>query len=75
VFVKPNDPIPQAERLSPDTIVADLARRGTAARTIDGVNAIRDYLLESARSGDVIVIMSNGTFGGLPRLIADGLGA
>ena len=68
VFAKPNDPIPEAERLSPDTIVADLARRGTPARTIDGVGAIRDYLLESARSGDVIVIMSNGTFGGLPRL-------
>ena len=46
-----------------------------AARTLDGVPAIRDYLLESARPGDVIVIMSNGAFGGLPRLVADGLGA
>jgi UDP-N-acetylmuramate: L-alanyl-gamma-D-glutamyl-meso-diaminopimelate ligase len=75
VFAKPNDPIPEAERLSADTIVADVTRRGTPARTIDGVGAICDYLLASARSGDVIVIMSNGSFGGLPRLVADGLGA
>ncbi len=75
VFAKPNDPIPESERLSAETIVSDVARRGTAARTIDGVKAICDYLLESARSGDVIVIMSNGSFGGLPRLVADGLGA
>jgi UDP-N-acetylmuramate: L-alanyl-gamma-D-glutamyl-meso-diaminopimelate ligase len=75
VFAKPNDPIPESERLSAETIVADVERRGTPARTIDGVTAICDYLLESARSGDVIVIMSNGSFGGLPRLVADGLGA
>ena len=74
VFAKPNDPIPDAERLSPDTIVADVTGRGTLARTIDGVGAICDYLLDSARSGDVIVIMSNGSFGGLPRLVADGVG-
>ncbi len=75
VFTKPNDPIPEAERLSPETIVAEVAYRGTPARAIDGVGAICDYLLESARAGDVIVIMSNGSFGGLPRLVADGLGA
>jgi UDP-N-acetylmuramate: L-alanyl-gamma-D-glutamyl-meso-diaminopimelate ligase len=74
VFAKPNDPIPEADRLSPETIVSDVEKRGTTARTLDGVPAIRDYLLESARPGDVIVIMSNGAFGGLPRLVADGLG-
>jgi UDP-N-acetylmuramate: L-alanyl-gamma-D-glutamyl-meso-diaminopimelate ligase len=75
VFAKPNDPVPEAERLSPDAIVADVARRGIPARTIAGVGAICDYLLDSARAGDVIVIMSNGSFGGLPRLVADGLGS
>lgn len=75
VFAKQNDPIPEAERLSPATLVDEIARRGTPARTIDGVPAIRDYLVESARAGDVIVIMSNGAFGGLPRLVASSLGA
>jgi UDP-N-acetylmuramate: L-alanyl-gamma-D-glutamyl-meso-diaminopimelate ligase len=74
VFAKPNDPIPAAERLSPETIVADVAARGTPARTIDGAGAICDYLIDSARPGDVIVIMSNGSFGGLPRLVADAVG-
>jgi UDP-N-acetylmuramate-alanine ligase len=37
------------------------------------VPAIRDYLLETARAGDVIVVMSNGSFGGLPGLLVDGL--
>ena len=56
-------------------VVADLAARGVPARTLDGVPAIRNYLAESARSGDVIVIMSNGAFGGLPALVAEALGA
>jgi UDP-N-acetylmuramate: L-alanyl-gamma-D-glutamyl-meso-diaminopimelate ligase len=75
VFTKPNDPIPPEERLSPETIVADVVARGTTARTIDGVPAIRDYLVGSVRPGDVIVIMSNGAFGGLPSLVAAGLAA
>jgi UDP-N-acetylmuramate: L-alanyl-gamma-D-glutamyl-meso-diaminopimelate ligase len=73
VFAKETDPIPAAERLSPETIVADLAQAGTPARTVDGVPAIRDYLVESAKPGDVIVIMSNGAFGGLPALVVEAL--
>src|SRR2546426_179332 len=60
VFTKPGAPIPPAERLAPETIAADLERRGVPARTIDGVPAIRDYLVASTRPGDVVVIMSNG---------------
>jgi UDP-N-acetylmuramate: L-alanyl-gamma-D-glutamyl-meso-diaminopimelate ligase len=75
VFVKEGDPIPPADRLAPDTLVADLQGRGVPARLVDGVPAIRDYLLASARSGDVIVIMSNGAFGGLPALVTEGLGS
>jgi UDP-N-acetylmuramate: L-alanyl-gamma-D-glutamyl-meso-diaminopimelate ligase len=75
VFTKASDPIPVEERLAPETIVDDLRRRNVPAQTIDGVPAIRDYLVESARPGDVIVIMSNGAFGGLPSLVATGLGA
>jgi UDP-N-acetylmuramate: L-alanyl-gamma-D-glutamyl-meso-diaminopimelate ligase len=73
VFAKESDPIPPAERLAPGVIVDALERRGVPARLIDGVPAIRDYLLETARAGDVIVVMSNGSFGGLPGLLVDGL--
>jgi UDP-N-acetylmuramate: L-alanyl-gamma-D-glutamyl-meso-diaminopimelate ligase len=75
VFTKASDPIPAEERLAPETVVADLVGRGVPARTIDGVPAIRDYLVASARPGDVIALMSNGAFGGLPALVVAGLEA
>jgi UDP-N-acetylmuramate: L-alanyl-gamma-D-glutamyl-meso-diaminopimelate ligase len=75
VFAKAGDPIPPAERLDPSEIVADVAARGTPARLIDGVPAIRDYLVATSAPGDVVLVMSNGAFGGLPRLVASGLAA
>jgi UDP-N-acetylmuramate: L-alanyl-gamma-D-glutamyl-meso-diaminopimelate ligase len=75
VFAKPGDPIPPDERLDPADIVHALGARGMDARTIDGVPAIRDYLVGSSRPGDVIVVMSNGAFGGLPSLLVAALAA
>ena len=75
VFSKANDPIPPEERLAPERIIDALERRGVPSRLVDGVSAIRDYLVGSARPGDVVVVMSNGAFGGLPGLVAQGLGA
>ncbi len=75
VFVKASDPIPPADRLAPEAIVEQLVGRGVAARILPGAPEIRDYLVDSARAGDVIVIMSNGAFGGLPALVSAGLAA
>jgi UDP-N-acetylmuramate: L-alanyl-gamma-D-glutamyl-meso-diaminopimelate ligase len=75
VFVKESDPIPPEERLAPETVIGDLQRQGVPARVLDGAPAIRDYLVGSSHPGDVIVIMSNGAFGGLPGLVAAALGA
>jgi UDP-N-acetylmuramate: L-alanyl-gamma-D-glutamyl-meso-diaminopimelate ligase len=75
VFAKTSDPIPPDERLRPEIVVRELAARGVAARSFAEVPAIRDYLLDSVRPGDVIVVMSNGAFGGLPGLVAAGLAA
>src|SRR5581483_11623851 len=74
-FAKTSDPIPVEERLDPERIVAELEAHGTPAKLLGGVPGIRDYLVESARPGDVIAIMSNGAFGGLPALVAEALGA
>ena len=74
-FTKASDPIPAEERLDPEQIVAELVGRGVPARLMPSVPAIRDYLVESARPGDVIAVMSNGAFGGLPALVAEALGA
>jgi UDP-N-acetylmuramate: L-alanyl-gamma-D-glutamyl-meso-diaminopimelate ligase len=75
VFTKASDPIPAEDRLAPEAIVAGLAARGVPARTIDGVPAIRDHVVATARPGDVVAVMSNGAFGGLPGLIVEALGA
>jgi UDP-N-acetylmuramate: L-alanyl-gamma-D-glutamyl-meso-diaminopimelate ligase len=70
VFEKPNDPLSPAERLSTDELVADLEGRGTKAWVLPSPEAIAAELVHAARPGDVIVVMSNGAFGGLPRRLA-----
>ena len=74
-FTKENDPLPEAERLDSAAVVAEVAKRGVPARLLGQPPEIRDYLVSSAKAGDVIVIMSNGAFGGLPRLVAQALAA
>jgi UDP-N-acetylmuramate: L-alanyl-gamma-D-glutamyl-meso-diaminopimelate ligase len=75
VFTKESDPIPSDDRLDPALIARQLADGGTPCRTLPDAEAIRDYLAESTQPGDVIVIMSNGAFGGLPALMAAAVGA
>jgi UDP-N-acetylmuramate: L-alanyl-gamma-D-glutamyl-meso-diaminopimelate ligase len=75
VFAKDSDPIPAQERLDPARIERELVAAGTPCRTLPDPPAIRDYLAGSAQAGDVIVIMSNGAFGGLPKLMAEAVGA
>jgi UDP-N-acetylmuramate: L-alanyl-gamma-D-glutamyl-meso-diaminopimelate ligase len=74
VFEKPNDPLPQSERLSTDELLGDLTRRGVDARVLPSPEAIAEHLGKVARAGDVILVMSNGAFGGLPRLLLETLG-
>jgi UDP-N-acetylmuramate: L-alanyl-gamma-D-glutamyl-meso-diaminopimelate ligase len=74
-FTKENDPLPEAERLDSAAVVAGVVKRGVPARLLGQPPEIRDYLVSSAKPGDVIVIMSNGAFGGLPRLVAQALAA
>ena len=75
VFTKESDPIPAGERLDPARIERELVAGGTPCRTLPDPAAIRDYLAASAQPGDVIVIMSNGAFGGLPKLMAEAVGS
>src|SRR5882724_8168463 len=54
-----------AERLSPDRIVALLTAQNRPAATFPAVDGVADYLVNEAKSGDVILVMSNGSFDGL----------
>jgi UDP-N-acetylmuramate: L-alanyl-gamma-D-glutamyl-meso-diaminopimelate ligase len=71
VYEKPNDPLPAAERLSTDELVANLCGRGIAATVLPSPEAIAQHLATTAQVGDVIVVMSNGAFGGLPRRLLE----
>jgi len=57
--------LPEAERLSPDELVRDLTAAGRSARHIPDVDDIVRTLVRERRDGDLIVMMSNGAFGGI----------
>ncbi len=62
---------PEGQRFSVERLVQDLAVRGLRARHIPDVPAIVAHIAEEAREGDVVLIMSNGAFGGIhDRLLA-----
>ena len=67
VFRKENDPLKPDEMLSTDRLIADLSARGVAAWTEAGPDEILARLRGQLREGDVVLCMSNGAFGGLPR--------
>jgi len=57
--------VPAAERLDIGRVIEDLHALGRAAWNLDGVEGIIQTVCAEARSGDVIVILSNGGFGGI----------
>jgi UDP-N-acetylmuramate: L-alanyl-gamma-D-glutamyl-meso-diaminopimelate ligase len=59
------DFLSDAERLSPDRVAARLAAMGRKGVACDSVDNVADYLVGAAQPGDLILIMSNGGFGGL----------
>jgi UDP-N-acetylmuramate: L-alanyl-gamma-D-glutamyl-meso-diaminopimelate ligase len=54
--------LPDDERLSAEQLVADLAATGADARYIPQVDAIVQTVSRESRTGDVVVVMSNGGF-------------
>ncbi len=55
----------EVERLSPESIAESLVKRGRPAKAYDSAAAIADYLATHAHSGDMVMVMSNGSFDGL----------
>ncbi|MGD9903866.1 MAG: UDP-N-acetylmuramate:L-alanyl-gamma-D-glutamyl-meso-diaminopimelate ligase [Vicinamibacterales bacterium] len=67
--------LPDHERLSATQLVADLIAGGVAAYQAPSIDAIVDRVAADARTGDEIVVMSNGGFGGLHGRLLDALAA
>jgi len=57
--------LPEAERLSAEQLVDDLSRQGRHARHIPEIDDIVSTIVRERRDGDVVVLMSNGGFGGI----------
>jgi UDP-N-acetylmuramate: L-alanyl-gamma-D-glutamyl-meso-diaminopimelate ligase len=54
--------VPEGERLSTSRLVADIEARGIRARYFEDTGGIVAYLAEEARTGDLVLVMSNGGF-------------
>jgi UDP-N-acetylmuramate: L-alanyl-gamma-D-glutamyl-meso-diaminopimelate ligase len=52
-------------RLEPESVAQSVRGLGKEARAFVGAEAIADYLAAEARAGDLLLIMSNGSFDGL----------
>jgi UDP-N-acetylmuramate: L-alanyl-gamma-D-glutamyl-meso-diaminopimelate ligase len=57
--------LPEPERLSVPRLVQDLKDRGKTAREAASIDEIVETIARERRPGDLIVVMSNGGFGGI----------
>ncbi len=66
VVVKEPDPlvnVSAAEHFSSEQLARDLTAQGKKAHSFPDVEAILAYLLRTLQQGDVVVVLSNGSFG------------
>jgi UDP-N-acetylmuramate: L-alanyl-gamma-D-glutamyl-meso-diaminopimelate ligase len=73
VFLKvpePHDKVPIDEQLDVPAIVTALRAQGVAAHGSSDVDELVRLVAEEARAGDLVLVMSNGAFGGfVPKLL------
>jgi UDP-N-acetylmuramate: L-alanyl-gamma-D-glutamyl-meso-diaminopimelate ligase len=62
--------VPESERLDAQRLVDDIGGREKDAHFFQTTDELLEFLLESARPGDLIVCMSNGSFDGLTQRLA-----
>jgi UDP-N-acetylmuramate: L-alanyl-gamma-D-glutamyl-meso-diaminopimelate ligase len=66
--------IPKDERFDPERLALDLHRAGTKATYIPEVDRIVDHLAKVAAPGDVVVVLSSGSFDGLHDKLLNAIG-
>ena len=71
---EPHDKVPADQQLDVDTIVRAIGTRGIQATALSDVPEMVDLITRGARAGDVILVMSNGAFGGLIPSLLGALG-
>jgi len=65
--------LPEAERLSVADLVRDISCTGRSARAADSIDHIIGAIVREHKPGDLVVIMSNGGFGGIHRKLLQAL--
>ena len=65
--------LPEAERLSAEQLVDDLRARKQHARYIPAIDDIVEAVVDEHQRGDIVVLMSNGGFGGIHRKLLQAL--
>ncbi|HYM25166.1 MAG TPA: UDP-N-acetylmuramate:L-alanyl-gamma-D-glutamyl-meso-diaminopimelate ligase [Vicinamibacterales bacterium] len=65
--------LPESERLSLPDLVRSLRGCGTSARATASLDEIVSIIVDEHRPGDLVVMMSNGGFGGIHRKLLDAL--
>ena len=58
-----SEAIPEAERLDLNRVIAEIRRRGKAARILADADAIVNEIVPELRERDVVAVLSNGGFG------------
>jgi UDP-N-acetylmuramate: L-alanyl-gamma-D-glutamyl-meso-diaminopimelate ligase len=67
--------LPESERLSLPQLVRDLIDRGRCAREAESIDDIISKIVAEHRPGDIVVLMSNGGFGGIHQKLLRALSA
>ncbi len=65
--------VPEAQRISEEMLVASINREGGRARFIGAVDEIVTEMAGGLRSGDHVLILSNGAFGGIHEKLLEAL--
>jgi UDP-N-acetylmuramate: L-alanyl-gamma-D-glutamyl-meso-diaminopimelate ligase len=65
--------IPAGQRFSSEKLVADLQHRGRSAHFFSDTDAIIDFVIKEARSGDLVLVMSNGGFDNIHQRLLESL--
>ena len=71
---EPHDKVPAEQQLSVGTIVKELNAQGIVAESSADVPELVRRVGDNARPGDLILVMSNGAFGGFIPLLLERLG-
>jgi UDP-N-acetylmuramate: L-alanyl-gamma-D-glutamyl-meso-diaminopimelate ligase len=68
---EPHDKVPADQQLDVNAVVATIRTRGIEASGLESVPEIVELIARQARANDVVLVMSNGAFGGLiPMLLS-----